>query len=58
MVNIELAGCFCAQLPDQWEKVNIRVQRPVFNPPAFSGHCSNSIQSGDEQSISLPPGSR
>ncbi|XP_039998683.1 laminin subunit beta-1b isoform X2 [Xiphias gladius] len=46
------------QLPEQWEKVNIRVQRPVFHPPNYSGHCSNAIQSGDEQSISLPPGSR
>uniref|UniRef100_A0A8C4IL87 Laminin subunit beta-1 n=1 Tax=Dicentrarchus labrax TaxID=13489 RepID=A0A8C4IL87_DICLA len=46
------------QLPEQWEQVNIRVQRPVFNPPNYSSHCSNSIQSGDEQSISLPPGSR
>uniref|UniRef100_A0A4W6G1L4 Laminin, beta 1b n=1 Tax=Lates calcarifer TaxID=8187 RepID=A0A4W6G1L4_LATCA len=46
------------QLPEQWEQVNVRVQRPVYTPPAFSGHCSNSIQSGDEQSISLPPGSR
>ncbi|XP_049892775.1 laminin subunit beta-1b [Epinephelus moara] len=46
------------QLPEQWEKVNVRVQRPVFNPPDYSAHCSNSIQSGDEQSISLPPGSR
>ncbi|XP_028305490.1 laminin subunit beta-1-like isoform X2 [Gouania willdenowi] len=46
------------QLPHQWEKVNVRVQRPVFNPPNNFSHCSNSIQSGDEQSISLPPGSR
>uniref|UniRef100_A0AAQ5YRG6 Laminin, beta 1b n=1 Tax=Amphiprion ocellaris TaxID=80972 RepID=A0AAQ5YRG6_AMPOC len=46
------------QLPEQWEQVNVRVQRPVFNPPNYSSHCSNSIQSGDEQSISLPPGSR
>ncbi|GLD48271.1 laminin subunit beta-1-like protein [Lates japonicus] len=46
------------QLPEQWEQVNVRVQRPVYTPPTFSGHCSNSIQSGDEQSISLPPGSR
>ncbi|CAG5927348.1 unnamed protein product [Menidia menidia] len=46
------------QLPQQWEKVNMRVERPVFNPPDYSAHCSNSIQSGDEQSISLPPGSR
>uniref|UniRef100_A0AAQ5Y7K0 Laminin, beta 1b n=1 Tax=Amphiprion ocellaris TaxID=80972 RepID=A0AAQ5Y7K0_AMPOC len=45
------------QLPEQWEQVNVRVQRPVFNPPNYSSHCSNSIQSGDEQSISLPPGS-
>uniref|UniRef100_A0A673B7E1 Laminin subunit beta-1-like n=1 Tax=Sphaeramia orbicularis TaxID=375764 RepID=A0A673B7E1_9TELE len=46
------------QLPEQWEKVNIRVQRPVYNPPNYTSHCSNSIQSGDEQYISLPPGSR
>uniref|UniRef100_A0A8D3C654 Laminin, beta 1b n=1 Tax=Scophthalmus maximus TaxID=52904 RepID=A0A8D3C654_SCOMX len=46
------------QLPEQWEKVNIRVQRPVFNPPNYSSLCGNSVQSGDEQSISLPPGSR
>ncbi|KAM9846074.1 laminin subunit beta-1b [Aulostomus maculatus] len=46
------------QLPEQWERVNVQVQRPGFNPPNYSGHCSNSIQSGDEQSISLPPGSR
>ncbi|KAG7218739.1 hypothetical protein INR49_019742 [Caranx melampygus] len=46
------------QLPEQWEQVNVQVQRPVFNPPNYSGHCSNSIQSGDEQTISLPPGSR
>lgn len=46
------------QLPEQWEQVNIRVQRPVFQPPDYNSHCSNSIQSGDEQSISLPPGSR
>ncbi|XP_078098903.1 laminin subunit beta-1b [Sander vitreus] len=46
------------QLPDQWEQVNIQVQRPLFNPPNYSSHCGNSIQSGDEQSISLPPGSR
>uniref|UniRef100_A0A8C9Y264 Laminin, beta 1b n=1 Tax=Sander lucioperca TaxID=283035 RepID=A0A8C9Y264_SANLU len=46
------------QLPDQWEQVDIRVQRPLFNPPNYSSHCGNSIQSGDEQSISLSPGSR
>ncbi|KAM7367225.1 hypothetical protein PAMP_015142 [Pampus punctatissimus] len=46
------------QLPDQWEQVNVRVQRPFFHPPTYSGPCSNTIQSGDEQSISLPPGSR
>lgn len=46
------------QLPEQWEEVNIQVQRPVFNPPNYSSHCSNSFQSGDQQSISLPPGSR
>lgn len=48
----------CCQLPDQWEQVNVRVQRPVFNPPNYSSHCSRSVQSGDEQYISLPPGSR
>ncbi|KAK9525878.1 hypothetical protein VZT92_016551 [Zoarces viviparus] len=46
------------QLPEQWEQVNIRVQRPVFNPPNYSAHCSNSVQSEDDQSSSLPPGSR
>uniref|UniRef100_UPI003AB10162 laminin subunit beta-1b isoform X1 n=1 Tax=Centroberyx gerrardi TaxID=166262 RepID=UPI003AB10162 len=46
------------QLPEQWEQVNIRVERPVFNPPSYSSHCGNSIQSGDQQSVSLPPGSR
>ncbi|XP_061571279.1 laminin subunit beta-1b isoform X1 [Cololabis saira] len=46
------------QLPQQWEQVNMRVERPVFQPPSHFGHCSNSIQSGDDQSISLPPGSR
>ncbi|XP_047431649.1 laminin subunit beta-1b [Mugil cephalus] len=46
------------QLPQQWEQVNVRVERPVFNPPNYHGHCSESVQSGDEQSISLPPGSR
>lgn len=50
--------CVCWQLPDQWEEVNVRVERPVFNPPNYYGHCSNSIQGGDEQTISLPPGSR
>ncbi|XP_047245942.1 laminin subunit beta-1b [Girardinichthys multiradiatus] len=46
------------QLPKQWEQVTFRVERPVFNPPSYIAHCSDSIQSGDEQSISLPPGSR
>nr|XP_046234781.1 laminin subunit beta-1b isoform X1 [Scatophagus argus] len=46
------------QLPEQWEQVSVRVHRPVFNPPNYSSHCSNSIQSGDEQSISLLPESR
>ncbi|KAK5849033.1 hypothetical protein PBY51_008708 [Eleginops maclovinus] len=46
------------QLPQQWEQVKIQVQRPVFNPLNYNAHCSNSIQSGDEQAISLPPGSR
>ncbi|XP_068162704.1 laminin subunit beta-1b isoform X2 [Antennarius striatus] len=46
------------QLPQQWEQVNVRLQRPVYNPPEYAGHCSNSIQSGDDQTVSLPPGSR
>ncbi|KAK5604488.1 hypothetical protein CRENBAI_016382 [Crenichthys baileyi] len=46
------------QLPQQWEQMTIRVERPVFNPPSYVAYCSDSIQSGDEQSISLPPGSR
>ncbi|XP_034433503.1 laminin subunit beta-1-like [Hippoglossus hippoglossus] len=46
------------QLPEQWEQVNIRVQRPVFNPPNYISQCGNSIQAGDQQAISLPPGSR
>ncbi|KAM4712138.1 laminin subunit beta-1b isoform 1-T1 [Anableps anableps] len=46
------------QLPQQWEQVTVRVERPVFNPPSDTAHCINSVQSGDEQSISLPPGSR
>lgn len=50
--------CVHRQLPEQWERVNVRVQRPVFNPPNYSAHCSSSAQSADEQSISLPPGSR
>ncbi|KAM4570137.1 laminin subunit beta-1b [Odontesthes bonariensis] len=46
------------QLPQQWEQVNMRVERPVYNPPNYYAHCSNSVHGGDEQSISLPPGSR
>lgn len=46
------------QLPQKWEQVDMRVLRPVFNPPDFSGQCSNSILGGDQQSVSLPPGSR
>ncbi|KAM9328243.1 laminin subunit beta-1b [Pholidichthys leucotaenia] len=46
------------QLPEQWEQVNMQVERPVFNPPNYTDHCRNSIQSGDEQYVSLPPGSR
>ncbi|XP_068573540.1 laminin subunit beta-1-like [Cebidichthys violaceus] len=46
------------QLPEQWEQVNIRVQRPVFSPPNYSAHCGSSVQSEDDQSVSLPPGSR
>ncbi|XP_056132143.1 laminin subunit beta-1b isoform X2 [Lampris incognitus] len=46
------------QLPEQWEQVNIRVERPTFVPPNYYSHCSNSIQRGDHQSVSLPPGSR
>ncbi|XP_053718043.1 laminin subunit beta-1b [Synchiropus splendidus] len=46
------------QLPEQWEQVNVRIQRPVFNPPDYSSHCGDSTQIGDDQRISLPPGSR
>ncbi|XP_056280789.1 laminin subunit beta-1b isoform X2 [Pseudoliparis swirei] len=46
------------QLPEQWEQVNVRVERPVLDPPSSSGHCDHPVQSGDDQSISLPPGSR
>ncbi|KAM4615458.1 laminin subunit beta-1b [Polymixia lowei] len=46
------------QLPEQWEQVNMRVDRPVFSPPNYHSHCGNSIQIGDQQSVSLPPGSR
>ncbi|XP_051911890.1 laminin subunit beta-1-like isoform X1 [Hippocampus zosterae] len=46
------------QLPEQWEQVDIRVQRPVFNPPNDSAYCSGSVSDGDEQYVSLPPGSR
>uniref|UniRef100_A0A3Q2TZN7 Laminin, beta 1b n=1 Tax=Fundulus heteroclitus TaxID=8078 RepID=A0A3Q2TZN7_FUNHE len=46
------------QLPQQWDEANVRVLRPVFNPPSHAAHCSTSFQRGDEQSISLPPGSR
>ncbi|XP_072309819.1 laminin subunit beta-1b [Eucyclogobius newberryi] len=46
------------QLPEQLDQVNVRVQRPVFNPPNYSAHCHGSVQGGDEQYISLPPGSR
>ncbi|KAM3858939.1 laminin subunit beta-1b [Diretmus argenteus] len=46
------------QLPEQWEQVNIRVERPAYNPLDHASHCSNSIQSGDQQYVSLPPGSR
>uniref|UniRef100_A0A7N8YIY6 Laminin, beta 1b n=1 Tax=Mastacembelus armatus TaxID=205130 RepID=A0A7N8YIY6_9TELE len=42
-------------LPEQWEKVSISVQRPVHSPPDYSSHCSNSIQSGDEQFLVLIP---
>lgn len=46
------------QLPEQLDQVNVRVLRPVYNPPNYTSHCRNSIQGGDEQYISLPPGSR
>ncbi|XP_055009702.1 laminin subunit beta-1b isoform X2 [Boleophthalmus pectinirostris] len=46
------------QLPEQLDQVNVRIQRPVYNPPNYISHCGSSIQGGDEQYISLPPGSR
>ncbi|XP_062339729.1 laminin subunit beta-1b [Osmerus eperlanus] len=46
------------QLPQQWEQVNMRVERPVFNPSDLSSLCANSIPGGDQQTVSLPPGSR
>ncbi|XP_033845427.1 laminin subunit beta-1b [Periophthalmus magnuspinnatus] len=46
------------QLPEQLDQVNVRLQRPVFNPPNYISHCGTSVQAGDEQYISLPPGSR
>ncbi|XP_061922418.1 laminin subunit beta-1b [Entelurus aequoreus] len=46
------------QLPEQWEQVNVRVEQPVFNPSDYSGHCGGYIGDGEEQYVSLPPGSR
>uniref|UniRef100_A0A1A8PSH6 Laminin, beta 1 n=3 Tax=Nothobranchius TaxID=28779 RepID=A0A1A8PSH6_9TELE len=46
------------QLPQQWEEVDVRVERPVFHPPNHSAHCRDALQAADEQSLSLPPGSR
>lgn len=57
-MNYDILVRYEPQLPQQWELVMVRVERPVFNPPSYSAHCSNSAQRGDEQSISLPPGSR
>uniref|UniRef100_A0A668A1R9 Laminin subunit beta 1 n=1 Tax=Myripristis murdjan TaxID=586833 RepID=A0A668A1R9_9TELE len=36
------------QLPEQWEQVSVRVERPL-SPPNYSGQCGNTIQSGDQQ---------
>uniref|UniRef100_A0A1A8HRR4 Laminin, beta 1b n=1 Tax=Nothobranchius kuhntae TaxID=321403 RepID=A0A1A8HRR4_NOTKU len=46
------------QLPQQWEEVDVRVERPVFHPPNHSAHCRDALQAADKQSLSLPPGSR
>uniref|UniRef100_A0A8C8CHH6 Laminin, beta 1b n=1 Tax=Oncorhynchus tshawytscha TaxID=74940 RepID=A0A8C8CHH6_ONCTS len=47
------------QLPEQWEQVEIRVIRPysmrVGQPVS---PCENTLPGGDQQSVSLPPGSR
>ncbi|XP_029616713.1 laminin subunit beta-1 [Salmo trutta] len=47
------------QLPEQWEQVEIRVIRPysmrVGQPVS---PCDNTLQGGDQQLVSLPPGSR
>ncbi|XP_029018655.2 laminin subunit beta-1b [Betta splendens] len=44
------------QLPQQWELVDMTVRRPLIDRPDNFSYCSS--QSEDEQSTSLPPGSR
>ncbi|XP_037317086.2 laminin subunit beta-1b [Pungitius pungitius] len=47
------------QLPEQWEEVSVRVRRPASTPPKHSAQCGDpAVQGGDDQSVSLPPGSR
>ncbi|KAM8907948.1 laminin subunit beta-1b isoform 2-T2 [Spinachia spinachia] len=47
------------QLPELWEQVSVRVRRPASIPPEHSAHCGNpGVHGGDDQSVSLPPGSR
>ncbi|XP_040031381.2 laminin subunit beta-1b [Gasterosteus aculeatus] len=45
------------QLPEQWEQVDVRVQRPASTPQEHAPFC-NSREDQDDQSVSLPPGSR
>lgn len=44
------------QLPDQWEKAVITVQRPGKIPT--SSRCGNTVPDDDNQVVSLSPGSR
>ncbi|XP_077449810.1 laminin subunit beta-1-like isoform X2 [Stigmatopora argus] len=46
------------QLPEQWEQVNVEVGRSIPPPDDYPAHCSGSFSDGDEQYVSLAPGSR
>lgn len=47
----------CLQLPEQWEQVDVRVQRPASTPQEHAPFCDGR-EDQDDQSVSLPPGSR